>query len=347
VVGGADHKALVIRVLAEARSTVVIHSCFVSPNTVQELMPLVQDAAKRGVQIDMLWGLRYEQAQDWARRGIMAAREAIAKLPADIRSRVRFSDRESGSHAKIIIADSGPHGAFEGFVGSCNWLATKFDALDVSLRLRDPRLVGALAAVLATLRIPAHGEWDVDVHRLLRLRVLLGKQKPLKGSAQVSLIFDREHLALVRLARDRATNRIVSACDLLGPAGETSVFVPMRTAAKDGVAIDLIYNRPTDNVKEDDVAAARDQLERAGVTITRSQTELHGKFLAWDHESICITSFNWLATTPDRWKPRAAEVGVFVAGAELNAQLLARVDEELAVSPGKELIGSRTKDSMT
>lgn len=334
VVGGAAHKATIIRVLEQARSTVVIHSCFVSPGTMQEMMPLVHAAAKRGVQVDMLWGLRYEQAQDWARRGIKAAREAIAKLPADIRSRVRFSDRESGSHAKIIIADSGPHGAFEGFVGSCNWLATKFDALDVSLRLRDPRLLGALAAVLATLRIPAHGEWNVDVHRLLRLRVQLGKQKPLEGSAKVSLIFDREHLALVRLARDRAAARIVSACDLLGPAGETSVFVPMRTAAKDGVAIDLIYNRPTDNLEEEVVAAARRQLEVAGVNLTQSRAELHGKFLVWDDESLCVTSFNWLATTPDRWKPRAAEVGVFVAGADLNADLLARINEELAVSPG-------------
>ena len=293
-------------------------------------MPLAQAAAKRGVQIDMLWGLRYEQAQDWARRGIKAAREAIAKLPPDIRSRVRFSDRESGSHAKIIIADSGPHGAFEGFVGSCNWLATKFDALDVSLRLRDPHLLGSLAAVLATLRVPAHGEWDVDVHRLVRLRVYLGKQKPVRGTAKVSLIFDREHLALVRLARDRAAGRIVSACDLLGPAGETSVFVPMRTAAKDGVTIDLIYNRPTDHLKEEAVSAARNQLEGVGVTLTRSQTELHGKFLAWDDDALCVTSFNWLATTPDRWKPRAAEVGVFVAGADLNSRLLARVNEELA-----------------
>jgi hypothetical protein len=332
IVGGADHKALVERVLAQARSTVVIHSCFVSPATVHQLMPLVHSAAKRGVNIDMLWGLRFAQAEDWARRGITAAREAIAKLPPDIRNRVRFSERESASHAKVLIADSGAHGAFEGFVGSCNWLATKFDALDVSLRLRDPRILAELAGVLATLRIPAHGEWDADVRRLVRLRVQLRNLKAPSGTARVSLVFDREHLALVRHARDNAEDKIVSACDLLGPAGETSVFVPMRTAARDGVAIELLFNRPTDSLKEEDVVAARAQLESAHVILRRSEKELHAKFLAWDADSLCITSFNWLATTPDRWKPHAAEVGVFVTGANLNTRLRMRVDEELSIS---------------
>lgn len=332
VVGGADHKALVERVLADARSTVVIHSCFVAPNTIHQLMPLIHAAAKRGVNVEMLWGLRYAQAQDWARRGITSAHEAIAKLPADIRSRVRFSERESGSHAKILIADSGHQGAFEGFVGSCNWLATKFDALDVSLRLRDPRILADLVGVLATLRIPAHGEWDADVRRLVRLRVQLRNLKAVRGTAKVSLVFDREHLALVRHARDTATRQVFSACDLLGPAGETSVFVPMRTAAKDGVAIELMFNRPTDTLSDAQVEAARRDLEGRGVTLTQTASELHGKFLAWDADSLCVTSFNWLATTPDRWKPHAAEVGVFVAGSDLMTRLRARVAEELAAA---------------
>lgn len=332
VVGGAAHRSLVERVLAEARSTVVIHSCFVSPHTVNQLMPLVHASAKRGVNVDLLWGLRYAQAADWARRGITAARDAIAKLPPEIRSRIRLSERESGSHAKVLIADCGPRGAFEGYVGSCNWLATKFDALDVSLRLRDPGILADLAGVLATLRIPAHGEWDADVHRLVRLRVHLQGLKRVRGSVTVSLVFDREHLALVRHARDNARTRIVSACDLLGPAGETSVFVPMRTAAKGGVPIELFFNRPTDSLNEDDIARACLDLGASGVVLTRSQAELHGKFLAWDEDSLCVTSFNWLATTPDRWKPHAAEIGVFVAGARLNGALLEQVDAGLSAS---------------
>jgi phosphatidylserine/phosphatidylglycerophosphate/cardiolipin synthase-like enzyme len=69
--------------------------------------------------------------------------------------------------------------------------------------------------------------------------------------------------------------------------------------------------------ERDRVAAALSEL---GITLL-SANNIHGKFLIWDEEALLITSFNWLATTPDPWKPRGAEIGIIVKGPGLAAEL--------------------------
>lgn len=335
-VGPEEHRAVLERVLAEAKSTVVIHSCFVSVNTIKWLLPHLTAAAERKVTVDLLWGLRYADAADWAKSSINDTREILSRIPSKLAPYIRFAERESGSHAKVIVADSGPKHRFEAYIGSCNWLSTQFDAVDVSLRVDNPRLLSRLVGVLATLRIPTSGEWDPDVHRLVRLKVALDGLPPIEGPARVSFVIDREHLALVRLARDSAQRRVVSSCDLLGPAGETSVFVPMRSPAESGVAVELVFNRPTLTMSERDVAAAEADLTARGITLKRLRASLHAKFMLWDDEDLCITSFNWLAATHDAWKPTAAEIGLFVTGAKLNAALLARFAAAVAELDGAD-----------
>jgi hypothetical protein len=40
-----------------------------------------------------------------------------------------------------------------------------------------------------------------------------------------------------------------------------------------------------------------------------------------DDDALLITSFNWLATSPDPWKPRGAEIGIVVKGPGLVGHL--------------------------
>jgi hypothetical protein len=49
--------------------------------------------------------------------------------------------------------------------------------------------------------------------------------------------------------------------------------------------------------------------------------------MTWDEDAFLITSFNWLATTPDPWKPLGAEIGVIVKGPGLAEMLRARFCE--------------------
>ncbi len=43
--------------------------------------------------------------------------------------------------------------------------------------------------------------------------------------------------------------------------------------------------------------------------------------MTWDKDALIVTSFNWLATTPDPWKPRGAEIGIVVKGPGLVERL--------------------------
>ena len=58
---------------------------------------------------------------------------------------------------------------------------------------------------------------------------------------------------------------------------------------------------------------ATDELRGVGIDLIQ-RDHLHGKFLAWDDDGLVVSSFNWLATTPDPWKPSGAEIGVLVRG---------------------------------
>ncbi len=325
VVGGREHFDTLTRVIAEARTFAVIHTCFVHPNAVRRILPLLEAAVtKRKVRFDLLWGQRSESMNESALREFREAKSLFEKLPANLRSHIRFADEETGSHAKAILADSGPHGRIEAYIGSCNWLSSLYSSVEVSLRVQEPRVIGTIASALALLRIPSSGKWTADVYRLAEIRnncFKLGIRND--GSHSIAVVRDREHLAAIREARDFAQRRIFAACDIFGPAGETSVFVPMRVAAKDGVAVTLMHRTIARSLSIE----LRDQVVKAlsnqGIDFL-SAKNIHGKFLIWDDDALLITSFNWLATTPDPWKPHGAEIGLIVKGPGLAENLKER-----------------------
>jgi phosphatidylserine/phosphatidylglycerophosphate/cardiolipin synthase-like enzyme len=322
VIGGQQHFDMLARVIAEAKTFAVIHTCFVGPSAVRRLLPLMEAAvAKRNVHFDLLWGQRSDSMNEKSRKDFQESKAIFDKLPPQTRSRIRFAERETGSHAKVILADSGPHGSKEAYVGSCNWLSSLYRSVEVSIRLREPRVVGTIAATLAWLRIPSSGKWTADVYRLAELRNECFKsERRREGTHRVAVVRDREHLAAVREARDSATSQIFAACDLLGPAGETSVFVPARAAAEGGVSVTLIHNTLARSVTTEERDRAAAALSELGIHLL-SANNIHGKFMTWDEDALLITSFNWLATTPDPWKPLGAEIGIIVRGPGLAEKL--------------------------
>jgi phosphatidylserine/phosphatidylglycerophosphate/cardiolipin synthase-like enzyme len=309
-------------VIAEARSFAIIHTCFVAAGAIRKLLPLMEAAvAKRSVHFDLLWGQRSDSMNETSRKDFQEAKAIFDKLSPHTRSRVRFAERETGSHAKVILADSGAHGSVEAYVGSCNWLSSLYRSVEVSIRVREPRVVGTIAAALAWLRIPPSGKWTADVYRLAEIRNQCFRTEARReGMHRIAVVRDREHLAAVREARDTATSRIFAACDLLGPAGETSVFVPARSVAKAGVSVTLVHNSLARSLTIDERNRAAAALSEIGIHLL-SADNIHGKFMTWDEDALLITSFNWLATTPDPWKPRGAEIGIILKGPGLAEKL--------------------------
>ncbi|WP_076860962.1 phospholipase D-like domain-containing protein [Bradyrhizobium mercantei] len=337
IVGGPAHLSELKRVLSDAKSFVVVHTCFVGTEAVRRLLPDLEAAAKRKVRVDLLWGQRNEELNEEALKDFRAAKAMFDKLSPHTKSYLRFAETDTGSHAKIVLADSGPHGSYEAYVGSCNWLSSLYKSVEVSIRLREPHVVATLASALAFLRIPSSTKWTKDVYRLAELRNECRRANARSdGPHRVAVLRDHEHLAAVREARDGANASIVAVCDLLGPAGETSVFVPMRATDRNQVAVTLIHNKLAKSVSQEERDRAAAALAEVGIKLF-AVDQVHGKFMTWDDDALLITSFNWLATTSNPWKPRGAEIGVIVKGPGLVGHLKNKFSEIAGI--GSDILG--------
>lgn len=327
IVGGMAHKEALEGLITRARSRLIIHSCFIREKGVNALLPLLTEAAKREVQIDLLWGVREDQLDEEGRADLASALKALDGVPAVLKQRISLSAADTGSHAKVVIADTAA-GRFEALVGSCNWLSTVYGSVEISIRVRDSWLIGELAAILAGLRMPPSGRWSPEVHRLVAIRGECATRELTAGNADCRVIIDGEHLLSLREARDLASDRIVAGCDLFGKAAEISAFVPMK-GADPKVSIELLYAKATkaQEPREADAVAA---LAAKGIHLKVAQ-RLHGKFLSWDADDVLITSFNWLATTADPWKPKGAEIGLHIRQYGLADELVARVMDAVGI----------------
>lgn len=327
-VGGPAQLHVIQEALRSARTTAVIHSCFLGKSTIRALLPDLEAAAKRKVKVDLLWGLAQKDAGEIATK-VGDANEILDELSSAYRKRVQLSPRSSGSHAKIIVYDDTKTEQWISVVGSCNFLSTDFDAIDVALRMRSPGMAVRLLAWLLTMQIPAAGSWPPVARRLdrawsdARKRKQGGKET---GSHGLKLAVDADHYALIRTARDVADTDIVVTCDLLGIAAETSAFVPLAEAASSGVKVSMFYQRPSDLLESEGRVPTREDLKVRGLEIDVVE-ELHAKLLLWGHSDFVATSFNWLATSVDSTRSRGLEIGVHVVGPGPREWLKAKLME--------------------
>ncbi|HYH70084.1 MAG TPA: phosphatidylserine synthase [Methyloceanibacter sp.] len=328
-VGGEAQHALLQQCLESAKSTVVIHSCFVNPKTLKRLLPDLQAAAARKVRVELLWGLVRDPEIVGQPPSILEAQRLLGALPSEVRGFVTMSDRTSGSHAKLIVYDDAESGDWVSVISSCNFLSTNFDALDVSIRTRSPNLAKRLLSWLTTTQQPAAGGWSRQARRLNTAwgnATLRCFQRLETGEHELSLLVDADHYACLRTARDESQGMIVVACDLYGLAAETSVLVPMQVAAEKGVAVRLLYSRPSRILREEGRLPDEASLSKRGLGLKRVD-ELHGKFLLWDDRSLAVSSFNWLSTAVDGTRSRGAEFGLLIEGDGLRSALVEKLEQ--------------------
>jgi hypothetical protein len=320
IVGGPENLQFFRSCLSNARSQFVVHSCFIDPATIEKLLPDFEIAAQRKVSIDLLWGLRADPEDPKSLQTKTAIEQVLNKLSPSVRPRVRLSPVSSGSHSKILLYDNATTNEWEVVVGSCNYLSSYFDAIEVSQRSRSRRLAMQIVGRLIASQQPASGGWSAVARRLeriwndLRLRARI---KPEAGTHSLSLLVDDDHYTCVTRARDHAKSSIVLGCDLFGLAAETSVLVPMTRAVELGKAVRMFYRRPSRFLAQEGMELDVKSLTDRGCSLTKIPA-LHGKFLVWDNEALAITSFNWLSTVVDGTRTRGAEIGILSLGQNLR-----------------------------
>jgi hypothetical protein len=252
----------------------------------------------------------------------------LEALGPAVKGRVQLSPRSSESHCKVLVHDDPVTGGWATVVGSCNFLATEWGSVEISVRAKNPTFGAQVMSHLVSAQIPPSGDWPRVVHRLNgiwnAMRRSAGRWQP-HGAHYLRLVADSDHYACVTLARDKARRDIVLGCDLFGLTAETSVLVPLERAADLGRNVRLYYRRVSRGMERDGKKPDAAELARRGISLFRVDA-LHGKFLAWDEEAIAITSFNWLATVAGT-RARGAELGVLIFGPGLRTILTRKMAE--------------------
>jgi PLD-like domain len=298
IVGGNEHRELLKACLQEVKTTLVIHSCFVSPDTVRALLPEFEDAARRRVRIELLWGLHTDPEASAKRKSISDTEKVLLTLSPEARQRVQLSPVSSGSHAKVIIYDERDTGKWITIVGSCNFLSSEFDWVECSVRSQNQLLASQVLSRLIAAQLPASGSWSPMVRRLnsvwstIRFAAMKAQNA---GSHKLTLLTDDDHYACVTRARDYARKRIFVGCDLYGLAAETSVLVPMESAANAGCSVSLLYCRASKLLRAEGRAPEPTSFKKRGLNIQQHPT-FHAKVIVWDDSAFGVTSFNWMST---------------------------------------------------
>ena len=299
IVDGAAHRSALERTVRSAQERIIIHSTFVTDAAANAVLPLLQQAAARGVLIDLLWG------QDEIGTSTSASQEAAHRLKGKIAETgrsdsIRVHRFSTHSHAKVIVADNG-RGRWQAVLGSCNWLASNFESFEASVRLRDPALVGELICKLAQLACGRPGIWN----ELAVEMTVLGRQvkSGVRGNGRtvpMRLLFAADHARLTLEARDRARKRIFVLSHRLGISGRPVALLPLLAAVKkNDIEAVAYFGRTTGLLSGVAGADLTREFAAHGVNIIPvHQPRLHAKVLGWDDDALAVTSLNWLSADP-------------------------------------------------
>ncbi len=313
VLGGEEHRDVLYGALARSRQRVIIHSTFIAWERFEELWPAILEAVGRDVRIDILWG------QDDADDGGSSTREVVRrigeKVAAEQVESLYVHPFSTGSHSKVLLCDEGEPNRMTAFVGSCNWLASPFVSFEATTRLRDPMVVADVVDQMAELSKGGRGHWSSLTQDLASISAALRKRAgPIsRGRSSAQVVVGGMHAEMVRRARDESRSRILVLSHRWGTAATPMVLAPALTAAKtNGVQVEVYYGTvsgPVESGAPEEIAQGSESLEVAAIQRPR----LHAKVLAWDDDSVVITSQNWLSADPPDSFPRQ-ELGVSLCG---------------------------------
>jgi phosphatidylserine/phosphatidylglycerophosphate/cardiolipin synthase-like enzyme len=325
VLGGDEHRKMFEGLLRKARYRIIIHSTFVSEANFNAVRPLLFDAMKRGVRIDIFWGAGEEKTD--SQRTKIAVDNVREKLAHDgLDAGIVLHPFSTRSHAKFVIADTGNPANVVAVIGSCNWLYSGFQSFEASVCLRDPIMVSNVIDELAELSRGGAGHWTDLANELMRLaQDIRALPSPAGIKAEMAIVLGPEHAQYVRTARDEASTRLFVTSHRLGAATRPAIIVPAIAAADArGVTAAVYYG----------IASGGGETA-AGITMSAApkgvrvqpviEPRLHAKMLAWDNDYLLITSQNWLSADPSEAN-RRREIGIFIHAPGIARTAIDRFD---------------------
>lgn len=325
IIGANEHKDLFYNAIRQASSRIIIHSTFINYERYKDVSGDLYDAARRGVQIDILWG-EDDQKTGGRKPDDVARRIRQEILDLDLDSLITMHTFSTQSHAKFIVADDKRSGRYFAATGSCNWLASSFNSIEASIKLRDPRVVSLFLKQISELTRGRDGQWSELTNDVLRIsHNLLSAKIPTGQKGTVKIVLGPQHASYVLMARDEAESNIFVTSHRLGKAARPAFVMPAVSAAQNRGIIAKVYFGKAD-IDQDRVSTITATAAENDVHIRPiHKPRLHAKMLAWDDDNALITSLNWLSADPSDANLRG-EIGVYVKANGIGRFLIERLE---------------------
>lgn len=328
VIGGSAQRELLLRLMASAKSRMIIHSTFLDHKKFRELMPEIRSACVRGVTFDLLWGAEKLGEDEESKNALNAVEIArLVREAPDIGRRFRVHMKSTGSHAKLLLADD-DEDDWVAAIGSCNWLSTPFGAVELTVVLSAQSIVADVAIALQRMAGRRALSDDIATEMSFLARDLRRRPQAM-GKGNATLILGDHHDVVMRTGSGSAARKVLAGSNRLGSTARPGFILQAEAAMErlSDLEVTLLYTIASGPLKNRHARTLAEEAARNGFRLIRlERPPLHGKFLAWDDDDIAVTSLNWgSARTPDDFPE--AEIGVHINSPGLAADLMRRIEE--------------------
>jgi cardiolipin synthase A/B len=262
------------------------------------LLDPIRAACRRGVTFDLLWGAESKDEEE--NKNTKAAIEIahLVRQDRDINSRFHVHVRTTGSHAKLILLDT--EDGWLAAVGSCNWLSSPFQSVELSAVLRDNLIIADVAVALQRL-VGRRGLADNLATEMALTARDLRCAGSRGGPARIAVVVGGGHDRVIRTASSAAKKRFFVGSNRLGSTARPGALMQGEVAAgRDGVVATMLYTQASGPSKNRHARALVTEAAQNGLRFVRTRkTPLHGKLVAWDDDDLVITSLNWASAAVD------------------------------------------------
>ncbi|MDX7997846.1 hypothetical protein FE394_01195 [Xenorhabdus sp. Reich] len=331
ILGGTQHYQHLINTIDNAFSRIIIHSTFINEKNIDDLFLKLLSAARRSIQIDVLWG----QTEPEESKKFIAYQKIIDKLDSlqkqinreGLATQFRFHLNPTQSHAKFLITNWSEDDWSVTF-GSCNWLSSSFNRFESSVCIHNQSVVSNALSIASRLAMEDQGLTNDLSRDLAILSTLLKKHNPPSdflhedNTVKIQLITSNMHHDLAKTASDEAQKDIFVCSHRISFAGERPILTPLKAALNDtpSLTVKVVYGRTSGTMRNADMPELKDTLCEDGFHIIKAEDpQIHAKILTWDNDNVVITSLNWLSASAvgDIYD----EIGVYLKGKELASQV--------------------------
>jgi len=323
IMGADAHYTVFTEVLAASKRRVILHSTFLRVDAFNTHLRLFKDAVRRGVRIDIFWGAGSPDEPSTKTMTEAAALSRQLSTDSLLKDHVHIHLRSTGSHGKLMIADDGM-GSYIALVGSCNWLYTGFDRMELSLKMTEPAAVGEVAARFNALVAKPGFRPEVGTELHMIAKSLRSRPEP-ASSNFVRILVGPAHEATLREASGSQAHRFVIASDKFGNSAFPNAIIPAEVFAAAGHAEPIvIYGDTAGAVTSFDASEYVQEARDRGVRLLRLPEGFHAKFLLWGDDDVVLTSLNWASWATSGDFPEA-EIGVHIHRTGIARELFQRL----------------------